>query len=121
MPIKATKYVRNPLYVDAVEVTDENFGEVVQWCMGEVYNTFDDSPADKSVPFNPSTQYIRLRVHNPQSTRQTRASVGDWILYTERGYKIYTDMAFKNNFTEVPEKVAEEPVLSVTDHPVEDD
>jgi hypothetical protein len=27
--------------------------------------------------------------------------VGDWILYTERGYKIYTEKAFKENFDPV--------------------
>jgi hypothetical protein len=88
MTVQATKYVRKPLYVDAVLVTEENFEEVLKWCQGDL----GEGDVNK---------HIRLRVHNPQSVRQTKAFVGDWILYTERGYKIYTDRAFRDNFTEV--------------------
>lgn len=95
-----TKYVRKPLYVDAVQVTDENFGEIARWCFGEIGN-IDDSPVDPTSDISPSTQYIHVRVHNPKNTRQTRAFVGDWILYTERGYKVYTTKAFQANFDQV--------------------
>ena len=30
-----TKYVRKPLYVDAVQITEENFDDAVRWCFGE--------------------------------------------------------------------------------------
>lgn len=98
MAIKTEKYVRKPLYVDAVRVTAENFEEILGWCQGDlgfIDGRITDAPISD---VDPETQYIRIRVHNPQSPRQTRAFVGDWILYTEKGYKIYTEKAFTENF-----------------------
>lgn len=93
------KYVRKPLYVDAVQVTEENFADIARWCFGEVQN-IDESPVDRSKPLEPTKQFIHVRVHNPnpKNPRQTQAYVGDWILYTERGYKVYTTKAFTANF-----------------------
>ena len=92
-----TKYVRKPLFVDAVQVTEENFADIARWCFGEVGN-IDESPVDRSADVQPTKQYIHVRVHNPKNPRQTKAFVGDWILYTERGYKVYTTKAFQANF-----------------------
>lgn len=86
--VTPVKYVRKPLYVDVVQVTEENFEDVAKWCMGDIVN---DTP-----------KHIKVRVHNPKSPRQQQARVGDWILYTDRGYKIYTDKAFRDNFEAVP-------------------
>lgn len=94
MAVTTEKYVRRPLYVDAVRVTHENFEDLAVWCQGDI----------GVVEAHPDTKFIRIRVHNPQSPRQTRAFVGDWILYTERGYKIYTDKAFRENFSLADEK-----------------
>lgn len=91
------KYVRKPLYVDAVQVTEENFGTIARWCFGEVGN-IDESPVDMSQDYSPNEQYIHVRVHNPKNPRQTKAFVGDWILYTDRGYKVYTTKAFLASF-----------------------
>jgi hypothetical protein len=54
-----------------------------------------------SADFEPAKQYIHVRVHNPKNPRQTKAFVGDWILYTERGYKVFTAKAFQANFNNV--------------------
>lgn len=94
------KYVRKPLYVDAVQVTEENFSTIARWCFGEICN-IDESPVDMSQPVQPNRQYIKVRVNNPRLPRQTKAFVGDWILYTERGYKVYTTKAFQENFDPV--------------------
>lgn len=91
------KYVRKPLYVDAVQVTEENFVDIARWCFGEIANS-DESPLDPTAANEPTKQYIYVRVHNPKNPRQTKAFVGDWILYTERGYKVYTTKAFQANF-----------------------
>ena len=91
------KYVRKPLFVDAVQVTEDNFEDIARWCFGEVGN-IDESPVDEDDDFEPTKQYIHVRVHNPKNPRQTKAFVGDWILYTERGYKVYTTKAFTANF-----------------------
>jgi hypothetical protein len=41
------KYVRKPLFVDAVQVTTQNFTEIARWCFGEIKNK-DDSRVDYS-------------------------------------------------------------------------
>lgn len=94
--VETTKYVRKPLYVEAVQVTEENFELLAKWCMGEIRG--EGSP-DK---------HIHVRVHNPKSPRQTKAFVGDWILYTERGYKVYMDKPFRDSFDIAEESVIEE-------------
>lgn len=95
MSVTTTKYIRKPLYVAAVRVTAANFDEIANWCQGEVQQ--DDIPDKGS-----GKKYIRVRVHNPKNVRQTQAFVGDWLLYTERGYKVYTNKAFRSSFDEVP-------------------
>lgn len=116
--VSTTKYVRKPLYVEAVQVTSENFLDIVNWCQALVGVQGSEAgtetrPAD-GVELDPAKHYIRIRVHNPQSQRQTKAFVGDWILYTEMGYKIYTEKAFNDNFDPVePEERAK--VLEDTD------
>ncbi len=83
--VDTEKYIRKPLYVDAVRVTNANFDEIATWCQGEV---LDEN----------GKRYIKVRVHNPKVPRQTKAFVGDWLLYTERGYKVYTNKAFHASF-----------------------
>lgn len=97
--IETQKYVRKPLYVDAVQVTSENFETIAAWCMGNI----------SSEPNG--TKYIYVRVHNPKTPRQSRAYVGDWILYTTLGYKVYTEKAFINNF-DLCESENEEPTVT---------
>lgn len=90
MTINPTKYVRKPVVVEAIRVTEDNFFEVAMWCGGDaIIDNF---------PQGVNERHIRVRVHSPQSERQKRAHIGDWILYANRGYKIYTDKAFKNSF-----------------------
>lgn len=117
--VKTVKYVRKPLYVEAIQVTADNFMDVADWCQALVGQKgaeagTENRPA-KGFELDPSKHYIRIRVHNPQSKKQTMAFVGDWILYTEQGYKIYTDRAFQANFDAVDiEEPTEqvEPVVS---------
>ena len=86
--IQTTKYIRKPLYVDVIQVTDENFEEVAAWCQWEI----------KPQGEGDHGRYIFVRVHSPRNPRQSKAYVGDWILYTERGYKVYTTKAFEASF-----------------------
>lgn len=103
MTIQSQRYLRKPLFVDAVRVTAANFEEIAAWCQGEVLR--DDVPGQ-----GPGKKYIKVRVHNPKNPRQTKAFVGDWLLYTERGYKVYTSKAFHAAFdvVESPKAVEEE-------------
>jgi hypothetical protein len=89
--IDTAQYIRKPLYVQAVRVSKANFDEIVGWCQGEILT---DEPQEGGAP----KQYVKVRVHNPKNARQTKAFVGDWILYTERGYKVYTNKAFHASF-----------------------
>lgn len=95
MSIKTTTYIRNPLYVEAVRVTKENFSELALWCQGEIINTL--APDGHQYE-----RYIQVRVTNPMNPRQAQARVGDWILTSDRGYKIYTPKAFANSFYLAP-------------------
>src|SRR3954462_6357296 len=99
MTIHTKKYVRKALYVDAVQIAEENFAELAEWCQGEIRSNDDEElilTDGNSV--DPKGHHIRVRVHNPKNLRQTKGFVGDWILYTERGYKVYTQKAFKASF-----------------------
>lgn len=111
MAVETRRFIRKPLFVDAVRVTAGNFDEVAVWCGGVIHQA--EAP-------NAHKNYIKVSVHIPKNVRQTQAFVGDWILYTERGYKVYTNKAFRTAFDEV---TAEEAPLSdprLTGDPVAD-
>jgi hypothetical protein len=101
MGVETQQYIRKPLYVEAVRVTQENFDELVAWCQGEVLTGELGGKQKK---------YIKVRVHHPtKNPRQTQAYVGDWLLYTEfGGYKVYTNKAFQATFELVEEQTPEE-------------
>lgn len=116
MAIETQKFIRKPLYVDAVQITRANFDAVVAWCGGEVMQ--DDVPGRGR-----SKKYIKIDVHQPKNPRQTKAKVGDWLLKTEKGFKIYTDKAFHESF-HLPEEdhrgdeTVEENLISPTEEVV---
>jgi hypothetical protein len=89
--IKTQRYVRKPVIVDAVQVTEENFKQLAKWCQGEIQS-------------DGTMQFIRVRVHTPKNPRQSQAFVGDWILYTDKGYKVYSNRAFGDSFEEYDTK-----------------
>lgn len=92
------KYIRKSFTVDAVQVTEENLEEVAKWAQGEVLVS------------ERGDNYVRVRVHNPLTERQTRAFPGDWVLYASKGYKVYTQKAFERSF----EKQSESRVTILT-------
>lgn len=87
------KYVRKPFYIDAVQVTAANIAEVAKWADGEVRTD------------NNKAQYVKVRVHRPLNDRQTKAFVGDWVLYAGTGFKVYTPKAFANSFEQASTEV----------------
>lgn len=110
--METRKYIRKPLVVEGVRVTKENFAEVAMWCSGCIKWSHDasklstvENPTNGTIdpsagvdPIDPENQFIEVEVINPHNTRQTRAFVGDWVLKSETGQKIYTDRAFCNSF-----------------------
>lgn len=93
------KFVRKPFYVTAVLVTDENMADVAEWCKGNVRTTVRGSDHEE--------KYIKVRVHNSLSDRQTKAFVGDRVLYATTGFKVYTPYAFEKSFERVGERIAQ--------------
>jgi hypothetical protein len=83
-------YMRKPFYVDAEQVTEENLEE-----LSEKHN-LDIRTAAKT-----GARYLKVKVLRPLNDRQTKAFVGDWLLVSENGYKVYTQAAFEKNFVKV--------------------
>jgi hypothetical protein len=96
MGVTTERFIRKPLYVDAVRVSAQNFEAVAEWCSGEIQKETEGPRAGKS--------YIRVRVQYPKSPRQSKAFIGDWVLYTETGYKVYTNPAFRRSFDPVEQQ-----------------
>lgn len=93
--LETTKYVRKQFPVDAVRVTAENMDEVAAWCHGEV--DVEKTPARGGSPER-EDKFVKVRVHRPLTDRQTKAFIGDWVLYAGTGFKVYTDKAFNKSF-----------------------
>lgn len=105
MRIETSKFVRKPVLVDAVRVTAENMKEVAFWCNGDIVHTIIN-PGGKAE----NVAYIQVRVMNPISERQSKAYIGDWVLYSTTGYKAFTDKAFRKSFDPAAEVVEKDPV-----------
>lgn len=89
------KFARKPFYIDAVQVTEENMEAVAKWCGGTISVS---GRGDK---------YIDVDVHAPQTERQKKAFVNDWVLYADfahAGFKVYTPVSFKNTFVPAKEE-----------------
>lgn len=89
------KFMRKPFFVEAIQVTTENMFAVAAWVKGKV----EEDPESYG-----NISFIRAEVLRPLNDRQTKAFVGDWILHSDTGFKIYTASAFSRCFVE-PEKV----------------
>lgn len=93
MTLKTEKYARTPFFVDAVKVTEENFNEVANWCGGVIRQTDERG--------NGLEKYIFVHAHTPMSERQKMAFVGQWVLKSDKGFKVFPDDAFKRMFEKV--------------------
>ncbi len=120
MSVVTARYTRKPLVVNGVQVTEENFADVAKWCDGVIHWIEDGSelfkngsvngtidPKSAEDPIHPLKQFIKINVINPRSPRQSKAYVGDWILRTNSGCKVYTNKAFTNNFVPCEEEATD--------------
>lgn len=98
-----SKFSHKPSFVDAALVTEENMKEVAEWCNGTIL-TFDETEKVKNV------EYIKVRVQHPISQRQTKAFVGDFVLYGGKSFKVYPEGAFHRTFDSVFLENADGPV-----------
>lgn len=91
--METVTYVRKPFTVEAVQVTEANIDQVAAWCSGEIRIT---APPKGSRA--PELKYIKVNVHRALNDRQTKAYVGDWVLFAGTGFKVYTPKAFEKSF-----------------------
>jgi hypothetical protein len=94
---------RKKFQVEGVQVTATNIEAVAEWCGGTLVEAPEISHVDDV--YNP---YIKVEVFRPMNERQTKAFIGDWVLFAGKGYKVYTQKALDKSF-EV------EPVVDVSD------
>lgn len=87
MTLELALFDRNPFQVTAAQVTEDNIDEVADWCGGRVR-----TPTNGEV-------HVKVDVRRPLNVRQTQAFVGCWVLQAGSGFKVYTDSAFRDNFT----------------------
>lgn len=88
--METRKFIRKSFEVDAVQVTVDNINEVAKWCQGRVVKATDTED-----------QHVKVRVLRVLDERQTKAFVGDWVLYAGTGYKVYNAKAFAKSFEPV--------------------
>lgn len=95
--IKPETYLRRTFEIEAVRITHDNMHEVAIWCLAE--EKVQTRPAKKGEGnFVQEIPYLKIEVLRPLNERQSMAFVGDWVLKTGTGFKIYTDIAFHKNF-----------------------
>jgi hypothetical protein len=106
--MQTSVYNRKPLQVEAIQVTDDNLYEIAKWCGGDVHTH----------PVN-SKKHIEVKVLHPLHKKQSRAAIGDWVLKSEQGFKIYADSAFRKGFEpaqmELPTEVGRSLELAFAD------
>lgn len=91
--IKPQTYARRQFEIEAVQVTDENIGQVAAWCGGKLRSYTNEEGFE--IPF------IKVQVARPLNVKQTQAHAGDWVLKAGTGFKVYTDKAFERCFEPV--------------------
>jgi len=91
------KAQRVPFEVWFTPVTEENMTLVAQWCNGRILTGPDPLT-------NQPVKYIKVWVQRTLNKRQSMAYVGDRVLYTKTGFKVYTPEAFDRDFELVEDK-----------------
>lgn len=94
------RFMRRTFDVDAVQVTDENFDLVAEWCGGKIVTVKETAVALPDMGVPEDQKHISIEVARPLNRRQTEAYVGDWVLYANKGFKVYTNRPFVKNFVE---------------------
>lgn len=92
------KFDRKPFTVEAVQVTRENMKEVAEWCGGKVEN--------KTTPTKNGQRhekFVKVPTNKPINEKQTQAFATDWVLLSDKKFKVYTHRAFLYTFQEPEE------------------
>lgn len=91
MAFKTQRARRKDIFVDYVQVTSENMEELARWCKGKIRRTPNGA------------KYIYVNVLYPKEPKQSKAFVGDFLLYSPTGFKVYTERGFHKAFEDAPE------------------
>jgi hypothetical protein len=84
--ITTSTFVRKPLLVEGIQVNSENMEQVAVWCGGTIQYT------------QSKRNFIKLQTKATPQARQNMAFVGDWVLKSDMGFKIYSKRAFDRTF-----------------------
>lgn len=95
--LKVEKYQRKTFDVDAVQVTADNLELVASWCGGSIITEQVANEEDALLPAPPK-RYVLVPVAKPLNKRQTEAYIGDWVLWADRGFKVYGEKPFSRSF-----------------------
>lgn len=92
MELPLQRYQSVPIVVDAIQVTMENMEDVTAWCKGSLVMNPDTGEVGIDVPV-----FRRVRGN------MDRAVVGDWVLKSKSGFKVYSPTAFGRSFKRLSE------------------
>lgn len=90
-------YDRKPFSVQAVQVTRDNLKEVAEWCGGSVEVKITPTKNGSK-----HEDYVKVPTARPMNEKQTQAFITDWVLLSDKKFKVYTHRAFVHTFKENP-------------------
>lgn len=86
---------RKPFSVQAVQVTRENMKDVAEWCGGTV-----ETKTTPTKNGQKRERFIKVPTTKPMNEKQTQAFATDWVLLSDKKFKVYTHRAFVHTFQE---------------------
>jgi len=91
MAFQTKRARRKDIFVQYVQVTSTNMPDLAKWCGGKIRSTKNGA------------KYIFVDVLFPKEDKQRKAFVGDFLLQSPTGFKVFTESAFKKQFEDAPE------------------
>jgi hypothetical protein len=92
--LKTKTFVPRSFPIEGIEVKADNIEEVAKWCFGDVRSGSKKKEG-------PVEKYIKIRVYRLQDKSESRAFVGDTILYFASGFKVFTRAQFEKSYQPV--------------------
>jgi len=91
-------YTANPVVVQAIQITEQNMAEVAAWCKGEVRSEI--VPTEEVQGEVRTRRYIKPKMYRAQQMKKNKGYAGDWVLKQGTNFKVYSDTAFVNGYTD---------------------
>lgn len=97
MTLEIQTYQRDT--VEAVQVTSENYRDVAEWCGAHL--RFLTANGNESGDYEDGFHHMwiqnpNVRKSSPQKCLKAR--IGDWVIKHKKGFAVFRDRAFQNNF-----------------------